>query len=154
MELTEKDIKRFWKKVDKRGINECWEWQAALSKFGYGYFRLDYKMVKAHRVSYFLAYGNLPDMDIGHLCDNRKCVSPFHVTPQTSSENVQQAFDHGNLKPMKGEAHPRHKLTDAQVREILRLKGTLPKGLIAFSFAVSIWTINDIFSGKHWAHLR
>ncbi len=37
-ELTEKDLTRFWDKVDVQGSNDCWEWTAGVSreKKGYG----------------------------------------------------------------------------------------------------------------------
>jgi len=39
--LAEKDKKRFWKKVDVKGIEECWPWKAGHTKFGHGVFSLN-----------------------------------------------------------------------------------------------------------------
>jgi len=35
MELTEKNIKNFWKKVDIKSEDECWEWNGHKDKNGY-----------------------------------------------------------------------------------------------------------------------
>lgn len=87
--MTDKDIERFWSKVDKSG--DCWAWQASTNSRGYGKMRLRGKIVLAHRIAYALAYGECPDgLQIDHICHNRQCVNPAHlhlVTSQRNSEN-------------------------------------------------------------------
>jgi hypothetical protein len=81
-------IARFWKKVQK-GDN-CWEWQGnKLLLSGYGVIQRDGKRMYAHRVSYEIEHGNLPDsLVIDHLCRNRGCVRPSHLEAVTFTENV------------------------------------------------------------------
>ena len=31
---------RFWSKVDKKGIDDCWEWQAGIKSTGRGNFSI------------------------------------------------------------------------------------------------------------------
>lgn len=86
--LTEKDIARFWAKVERRGSNECWHWQAGTNKRGYGVFRIKDKYCYAHRVAYTIARGPIPDgMTIDHGCRVHGCVNPAHLTPMTGAEN-------------------------------------------------------------------
>lgn len=87
---TKSTAQRFWEKVEIRGADECWPWKAFIHPNGYGGFRVrDGVTAKAHRYAYEFTF-SLPvgKLDAGHLCNNRACVNPWHVTPQTRSENM------------------------------------------------------------------
>lgn len=78
---------RFWSKVRKS--DGCWEWTAGRFEDGYGQFWLDGRPRKAHRVSFEMAGGVIPDgLEIDHLCRNRPCVNPDHLEPVTHQENM------------------------------------------------------------------
>jgi hypothetical protein len=82
-------IQRFWAKVDKRGEDECWPWLANKLPKGYGTIRIDKRRCYAHRVSYELHRGPIPEgMQIDHLCRNPGCVNPAHLEVVTPRENV------------------------------------------------------------------
>ena len=58
----------------------CWIWLATRHNKGYGHFKLNYKSEKAHRVSYELYVGPVPEgMVVRHKCDNPICVNPDHL---------------------------------------------------------------------------
>lgn len=83
---------RFWPKVDKRGPGECWVWNACRDRHGYGMFGVGGRAggnARAHRVSYELSVGPIPDgLVIDHLCRNRACVNPQHLEPVTMRTNI------------------------------------------------------------------
>lgn len=85
-------FERFNSKWKRNSDNGCWEWQAALTKNGYGVARHPVWGSRAHRVSYFLYKGPIPDgLHIDHLCRNRKCVNPDHLEVVTITENNRRA---------------------------------------------------------------
>src|SRR5947209_4445540 len=49
---------RFWAKVDKSG--HCWVWTAGRLEQGYGAFSICGEPQRAHRVSYEIAFGQIP----------------------------------------------------------------------------------------------
>lgn len=58
----------------------CWIWQRRLSAKGYGALCAEGREVRAHRASYELAHGEIPDgFHIHHLCRNRRCINPDHL---------------------------------------------------------------------------
>jgi hypothetical protein len=87
---------RFLAKVDKSG--ECWLWTAAKDRDGYGQFKLDGRMRAAHRVSWEMEHGPIPDgLEVDHRCFNHACVnpSPAHLrtaTPKQNNENQAGAY--------------------------------------------------------------
>lgn len=81
---------RFWTKVRPTGF--CWEWTAYIDPAGYGRFRLRTHSAYAHRVSYELLVGPIPDgLTLDHLCRNTRCVNPDHLEPVTQGENSRRA---------------------------------------------------------------
>lgn len=87
-------IPRFEAKI-ARADGGCWQWTGAVSTGGYGTFNLgrdaegDYRYGYAHRLSYQLYVGPIPDgLTIDHLCRNKRCVNPDHLEPVTARENM------------------------------------------------------------------
>lgn len=77
-------------KVSETG---CWEYQGHLNG-GYGRFKgLDGKLAYAHRVSYEVRVGRVPDgLFLDHLCRNRCCINPAHLEPVTNAENIRRGL--------------------------------------------------------------
>lgn len=70
----------------------CWVWQGTRTRLGQGYgtIRVGDGKQLAHRVSYELFVGPIPEglvMDHFH-CERVDCVNPNHVRPVTQRENV------------------------------------------------------------------
>jgi hypothetical protein len=80
---------RFWAKVEK--TTTCWLWFAAINPgTGYGQFALRHGVqAQAHRYSYELAYGAVPEgHDVHHVCHVRHCVNPDHLQALSRSDNL------------------------------------------------------------------
>lgn len=90
-------------KIDE--MSGCWIWQKAkvgterkrsYGKITIGKKHIDRKNALAHRVSYMVFIGNIPDgLQILHKCDNPSCVNPEHLSLGTNQDNV-------NDREMKG----------------------------------------------------
>ena len=80
-------MKKFMAKVTK--TKTCWIWQGCLTHNGYGQLRRNNKSWLAHRYSYVLFKGSIPNgMVLDHLCRVRNCVNPEHLEPVTNRENL------------------------------------------------------------------
>ncbi len=82
----EATLRRFWAKVNK--TDSCWLWTGATRWGGYGVFH-NGVLVPAHRLSYELARGPIPNgLVLDHLCRVTSCVNPAHLEPVTHRENI------------------------------------------------------------------
>ena len=155
MIYTEDDIARFWDKVDKKSENDCWEFMSYRDKKGYGIFTIRHKNIKAHRFSYMLAYGEIPEgLLIRHfVCDNPSCVNPNHLKTGTNADNSNDCISKNRNR--KGEGVNTCKLTRKDVLEIRRLYGErrmLVKDL-SNMFRVNRHQILSVATGRSWKHI-
>jgi len=78
---------RFLSKV--KFTNTCWNWTGSLATDNYGQFWDGEKQHTAHRFSYMIFVGDIPnDKHIDHLCRNHSCVNPAHLEAVTNKENI------------------------------------------------------------------
>lgn len=114
---------RFLSKVCKTEF--CWVWVAGVrsKKTGYGAFRLGDDVIDAHRMSYLLFVGEIPNgLLVCHSCDNRKCVNPDHLFLGTTLDNMRDAKQKGRLKGIKRSPYIRkRKTSDQQLAEMRAL---------------------------------
>lgn len=91
----------------------CWVWQRSKHKNGYGWLKVFGKVVSAHRYSYEIHKGKIPEgMEILHSCDNKRCINPGHLRVGTHKENMAEASTRGLIRskdshPMFGKKNPR-----------------------------------------------
>lgn len=93
-------MERFMAKVDIQP-NGCWRWIACVRPDGYGQIGNNNKGLLAHRASYNLFIGPIPDdrpildhtchdpltCSGGKSCPHRRCVNPEHIVPSSKIEN-------------------------------------------------------------------
>src|SRR5262245_51840420 len=71
----------------------CQPWKGSRNQAGYGLVRVDGKTRLAHRVSFELANGPIPEGKIiCHKCDNPPCVRPDHLYAGTHQDNARDAM--------------------------------------------------------------
>jgi len=121
---------------------------------GYGAMRYGGKpMVAVHRLIYQLANGAVPDdIWVLHKCDVPRCCNPAHLYLGNDADNMRDKVAKG--RQTKGESTKRNKLTEAQAKEILGLKGTISSPKLASRYGVKPGAISAIWRGDAWAYLR
>jgi len=148
----------FWKKVDKKAEDECWEWKGAREVYGYGFLSLSrnpQKWIKAHRLSYTLAYGEFDqNLAVCHKCDNPACINPKHLWLGTIADNNRDKENKGRGALHDGENNPNAKLTKEDIMKIKELRKTgMTQQKIADMYKVSQVNIGRILSGRLWLEI-
>ncbi len=144
--------RRFWSKVDRRGPSECWNWTGCREASGYGSIAVTRnRPAKAHRVSLFVA-GRPPTADevTRHLCHNKHCVNPGHLTPGSQAENIADSKRDGRLPA--GATHSRAILTEDQAWEILTSHES--DNDIRLRLGVKYNVVRDVRLGRTWSSYR
>lgn len=141
-------VQRFWSKVEKGAVDQCWLWTA--SRFvsgGYGQFMFERYPHRAHRVSYELTHGPIQQgLVVMHVCDNPPCCNPSHLCVGTLSDNSRDAVRKNRMfRPMPT------KIGDA---DALAIRASSERvGVLARKYGVSQALISGIKAGylpKRW----
>lgn len=143
---------RFEAKVADLPTDEgCWIWTAGTNG-GYGWFGGPGGPLRAHRMSWLLYRGPIPDgMHVCHKCDVRRCVNPDHLFLGTNSDNVADRVAKGRTRVGTGERHGLAKLDATRVVEIrlLRAKGARLRELAA-QFGISKSQASKVCNRQFW----
>lgn len=143
-----------WYRPGKPSADECWDWEGSTDAGGYGQIGRDGTMLKAHRVSYELYVGPIPEGAwVLHSCDRPVCVNPNHLRPGNARDNTDDALSRDRIR--KGEQHGQAKLTEKDVREMRRKRAqgmTYPS--IANQYGVGRVTARNAILGVTWDHIK
>jgi hypothetical protein len=152
------DLKeRFLNKVEK--TDSCWLWKGKRlsdrrynGAFRYGVFWIGDREHRAHRVSYELHYGPIPEsMEVLHRCDNPPCVNPDHLFLGTQKENGADMAK--KRRSTIGIKNPMAKVTEDTVRAIRRLPSNLFDREIALMFHLSREQVGNIRRFRSWKYI-
>jgi len=138
--MNEIQIENFWKKVNIKEKDECWEWVASLRN-GYGVFKVNGKSKSAHRLSYLLYYKEDPNkLFVCHKCDNRLCVEINHLFIGTYQDNINDM-----VNKERGRQHGKPNLTKEQRKSIVKMaESGLKYKDIAELFRITRTTVSNI----------
>ncbi len=157
---------RFWGKVNK--TETCWLWTAKMSPSGYGYTSLGKKNIRAHRASFEMAYGKIPDgLLVCHKCDNPACVRPDHLFLGTSADNSADMVAKGRVS--KGQKHSKVMKTTTNrgenchlsklaEKDVLDIRARCKPGQrnmteVAKEYGLTRTTVQTIVYRKSWKHI-
>jgi hypothetical protein len=152
-------IEAFWKRVERRGENECWNW-TGYKKSGpknpahYGKLGWKGRQTSPHRVSFELANGEIQEgMMVLHTCDNPLCCNPSHLYMGNHAQNMRDMVDRQRRKGIcAGSSNGRSKLTQEQATEIRAMyaAGGLSQDKIASLYRVSQFCVSAIVRNKRY----
>lgn len=126
----------------------CWEWKGHRDAWGYGQFKHKGTAAKAHRVSYELFVGPIPEgLVLMHKCDNPKCVRPDHLEPGTQEDNVRDRNSKG--RTAMGADVQSSKLSQTMVQEI-RERRSLGAERLASIYDVGVDAVKRVLANKTW----
>lgn len=148
---------RFWYNVDKNDFlsdsqsTHCWSWTGYTAGNGYGMFKSGGKYVLAHRYSYTIHKGSIPDgLCVLHTCDNPECTNPNHLYVGTPMDNAKDKVSRG--RSPSGEKSGRARLTWNVINEIRHLwkTGKYLQKELAIKYGVPRSHISLIVNNKTW----
>lgn len=160
--LVEKeDLKtRFMRHVEQEeNGKKCWNWTGSKSGAGYGSIQVNGKKVLAHRVSYMIHKGEIPELVgyhgyvVCHSCDNPSCVNPDHLFLGSQYANMQDRDAKGRRAALLGEVHGMATLTERDVLSIRDLAGRYSQQELAKMFSISNSMVSLIINRKNWTHI-
>jgi plasmid stability protein len=106
------------------------------------------RYIDAHRWAYELVCGPIaPGEVVMHTCDVPLCCNPNHLRAGTQAQNLADCAR--KRRNARGESHGSSKLSEADVREILRAVGVTQRAL-ARRYGVSEAIISLIVNRKRW----
>jgi hypothetical protein len=174
---------RFRAKVSSRPALGCWLWQGKLSTSGYGQLSVEGGRRGAHRISWVLAHGPIPNgLHVLHRCDTPPCVNPEHLFlgthadnmhdcalkgrtaagnrngTRTHPESLRRGDEHGMRRhpdrAPRGSRNGQARITEEDVRQ---LRGQQALGAtmaaLAIAFGISPRQIRDILRRVAWGHV-
>jgi len=148
-----KEVERFWSRVNRLGVDDCWVWVGRINPDGYGMFDYGNRGESSHRYVWRLFTGeDIPSgMVICHKCDNPPCCNPNHLFLGTVQDNVKDRDSKGRQRSHKGSDNNRAVLNEDKVRKIKQLrKDGMEYQKIADFMGVSNGCVNHIINGRHW----
>ena len=150
---TRSPLRRFNEKWVPEPNSGCWLWAGSLCRNGYGSFGMPGGSTAAHRASWTLHYGPIPDgMSVLHRCDTRGCVNPTHLFLGTQADNMADMRRKG--REARGDRHGLRRHPEAASRGESRWNARLNRDAVRAirSLAAHGMSIGEIARGRGLRH--
>ncbi len=141
MQVDERHIRKFIRSY-RIALNGCWVRHSKRYSDTYGGTYYGGVRIGAHRFSYELFNGDVPDGHlVMHTCDTPACVNPKHLVAGTQKHNMEDASRKGRMVGPK---------LNASQAKLIR-ESCEPGSTLAHRFGVSRQTIHNVRSGRTWS---
>lgn len=128
----------------------CILWTAAVNNNGYGVLGKKRGLNYAHRISYEIHVGTIPDgMHILHKCDTPRCINPNHMSLGTHQDNMADMVK--KSRHVHGERAWKSKVTSEQVLAIR--SSTKTRKELAEQYGMTEGGIGCILRRENWKHI-
>jgi hypothetical protein len=145
-------IERHTEYTSSPNSSGCTLWSGPTIK-GYGYLRVNKKIVYAHRFSYQQYVGPIPKgMLVCHRCDVPLCQNPKHLFLGTIQQNNLDKYIKGRVSRLIGEKNPNAKITNDIAKRICLLYNSkkYTQKHIGKLFCINDRQVSKIVNGKAW----
>lgn len=128
--------------------NGCWLWQGKSISNGYALTKVKQKPWLAHRLSWSLKNGEIPNkLQVCHKCDVKLCCNPDHLFLGTQLDNIKDCINKNrktNPPIMTRDIGGIAKVNSKQLKEMVsfRIKGAKLKEL------ASIYNMNSAYVSR------
>jgi hypothetical protein len=142
--------------------NDCWIWQREIGRDGYGRVRYKNRKHAAHRLLWGLYHDKVDQLDnirakglvFRHLCNNKRCCNPAHITPGTRNENALDSAIRKFDEPIEEwlELYSIVLVENSKLSRLSVARGLRSLGLV--SDFVSDRYVVDVLRGKFYKHIH
>ena len=159
--VSQKDVDRFWSKVDVGSATECWGWNLTATRDGYGLFSAGGTLHRCTRFAYVHRGGVINSnniqrgLRISTTCGNKMCCNPSHM--KTFSH--QEIWDN-MAKNNRITVGSKHKMAKLKESDILQMRAryvyrSATDGFAAIGrdYGVTTGCVRDICIRKTWRHV-
>lgn len=137
--------------------NDCIFWIGTTNNKGYGkaWYPRTKRLVLLHRLVWEKANRRkVPEgRNVLHSCDAPGCVNPKHLSADSQSKNIKDAYYRGRMD-MSGDRHPRAIVTSKQVIEMRKLHSEgIPQKDLAIRFGLKSNSVSYIVNRRNWTKI-
>lgn len=156
-EISRNRAMKFWRSVDIKCVDDCWEWSRVRDVNGYGRVcfgpRGGVKAYTATRVAYFLTFGVDPAaLFVLHKCDNPPCVNPTHLFLGTKQDNTTDCINKKRF-PVGEDYGKVLSSVDVYMMREMWLSGLYSQRKIGKLYGTSPEVARRAIAGINWSHI-